>query len=174
MLLSMAILKYTQSNSVCYVKDGQAIGIGAGQQSRIHCTRLAGDKADRWWLRRHPRVMALPFMTNVSRPERNNVIDLFTSSDHNDYKSINPSLFTTALPDPLTPDDRAEWLSQLTGVTLGSDAFFPFADNIDRAHRSGAAYVVQPGGSKRDEDIITACNKYNMVMCLMGTRLFHH
>ncbi|MDR1600618.1 MAG: phosphoribosylaminoimidazolecarboxamide formyltransferase [Oscillospiraceae bacterium] len=169
LLLSLAILKYTQSNSVCYVKDGQAIGVGAGQQSRIHCARLAGDKADRWWLRRHPRVMTLPFRKGLPRPERNNAIDLYLGGE-----PLDPSLFVGAVPEPLTHVERGEWLSQLNGVSLGSDAYFPFSDNIERARRSGVRYVAEPGGSRRDADVIAACDRHDMTLCFTGTRLFHH
>jgi phosphoribosylaminoimidazolecarboxamide formyltransferase/IMP cyclohydrolase len=169
LLLSLTILKYTQSNSVCYVKDGQGIGIGAGQQSRIHCTRLAGDKTDRWWLRKHPRVLALPFKKGMPRPDRNNAIDLFLGGE-----PIDPAWFEGGAPEPLTHDERAEWLSQLSGVSLGSDAFFPFSDNIERASRSGVQYVAEPGGSKRDTDVIAACDEHDITLCFTGTRLFHH
>ena len=167
LLISLVILKYTQSNSVCYVKDGQAIGIGAGQQSRIHCTRLAGDKADRWWLRQNPRVLELPFVPTLKRADRNNAVDVFLGGE------IDESAFTST-PKLLTPDERAEWLATLTGVALGSDAFFPFSDNIERAHRSGVSYVAEPGGSTRDDVVIAAADKYNMVLCFAGLRLFHH
>ena len=168
LLASLVVLKYTQSNSVCYVKDGQAIGIGAGQQSRIHCTRLAGDKADRWWLRRHPKVAALPFADGLSRADRNNAIDLFVSGEPLDSRAF------TSLPERLTPDERAAWLATLGGVALGSDAFFPFSDNIERAHRSGVEYVAEPGGSTRDDAVISACDDYGMVLCFTGLRLFTH
>ncbi|MDR1570553.1 MAG: phosphoribosylaminoimidazolecarboxamide formyltransferase [Oscillospiraceae bacterium] len=168
LLLAQAILKYTQSNSVCYVLDGQAIGIGAGQQSRIHCTRLAGDKADRWWLRRHPNVLELSFAKGVSGPDRNNAIDLYLGGE-----PFDTGVFIVP-PKPLTDVERASWLEKLSGVALGSDAFFPFSDNIERAHRSGVKYIAQPGGSKRDADVIEACDKYGMVMCMTGVRLFHH
>jgi len=168
LLASLVILKYTQSNSVCYVKDGQAIGIGAGQQSRIHCTRLAGDKADRWWLRRHPKVAALPFADGLSRADRNNAIDLYVSGEPLDTKAF------AHTPERLTPDERAAWAATLTGVALGSDAFFPFSDNIERAHRSGVSFVAEPGGSTRDDAVISACDEYGMVLCFTGLRLFHH
>ena len=168
LLSALVILKYTQSNSVCYVKDGQAIGIGAGQQSRIHCTRLAGDKADRWWLRRHPKVAALPFADGLSRADRNNAIDLYVSGE-----PLDASAFTSP-PERLTPDEREAWLAALDGVALGSDAFFPFSDNIERAHRSGVRFVAEPGGSTRDDAVISACDRYGMVLCFTGLRLFHH
>jgi AICAR transformylase/IMP cyclohydrolase PurH len=168
MLLSMSILKFTQSNSVCLVKDGMAIGIGAGQQSRIHCTRLACDKADRWWLRRHPKLALLPFLPSVKRPDRNNVIDIYLNGE-----PFDTSLFEHT-PEEFTPDERAAWLAQNTGATLGSDAFFPFSDNIERAAKSGVSYVVQPGGSKRDDAVIEACDSHGMVMAMTGVRLFHH
>jgi len=168
LLAGLVILKYTQSNSVCYVKDGAAIGIGAGQQSRIHCTRLAGDKADRWWLRQHPKVAALPFADGLSRADRNNAIDLFVSGE-----PLDPAAFTR-LPERLSAEERAEWAAQLRGVALASDAFFPFRDNIERAHRSGVSYVAEPGGSTRDDAVIAACDEYGMVLCFTGLRLFHH
>jgi len=168
LLSSLVILKYTQSNSVCYVKDGQAIGIGAGQQSRIHCTRLAGDKADRWWLRRHPKIAALPIKEGLSRADRNNAIDQFVSGEPLDLRAF------TRQPERLTPEERAEWAATLSGVALGSDAFFPFSDNIERAHRSGVGYVAEPGGSTRDDAVIAACDEYGMVLCFTGLRLFHH
>lgn len=168
LMLSQAILKYTQSNSVCYVLDGQAIGIGAGQQSRIHCTRLAGDKADRWHLRRHPKVRAIEFAKGVGGPDRNNAIDLYIGGE-----PLDPKWFAR-IPEPLAVDERAEWLGGITGVSLGSDAFFPFSDNIERARGSGVSYIAQPGGSKRDADVVEACDKYGIVMCMTGARLFHH
>jgi len=168
LLSALVVLKYTQSNSVCYVKDGQAIGIGAGQQSRIHCTRLAGDKADRWWLRRHPRVAELPFAEGLSRADRNNAIDAFVCDE-----PLDPAAFSET-PARLTPDEKAAWLATLDGVALGSDAFFPFSDNIERAHRSGVRYVAEPGGSVRDDAVIAACDQYGMVLCFTGLRLFHH
>ncbi|GHU73901.1 5-aminoimidazole-4-carboxamide ribonucleotide transformylase [Clostridia bacterium] len=169
LLLSLAILQYTQSNSVCYVKDGQAIGVGAGQQSRIHCTRLAGEKADRWWLRQHPRVVSLPFAKGLPGPDRNNATDLYLGNE-----TLDTAWFSGDIPKPLSIAERSEWMAQLTGVSLGSDAFFPFADNIERAQRSGVTYVTEPGGSKRDQDIISACNQYGMLLCFTGLRLFHH
>jgi AICAR transformylase/IMP cyclohydrolase PurH len=168
MLLAMSILKYTQSNSVCLVKDGMAVGIGAGQQSRIHCTRLACDKADRWWLRQNARLRELPFKRSVKRPDRNNVIDTYLNGEPFDL-----SLFDTE-PAEFTLDERAAWMKLLGGVTLGSDAFFPFSDNIERAAKSGVSYVVQPGGSKRDDAVVEACDAHGMVMAATGVRLFHH
>ncbi len=175
LLISLITLKYTQSNSVCYVKDGQAIGIGAGQQSRIHCTRLAGNKADVWFLRQHPRVLALPFKQEVKRAERDNAIDVYLSEYDMDVLSdgIWESVFTEK-PDPLTKEEKLEWRKGLTGVSLGSDAFFPFGDNIDRAAKSGVTYIAQPGGSIRDEHVIAACDKYRIAMAFTGVRLFHH
>ena len=155
MLLALITLKYTQSNSVCYVKDGMTIGVGAGQQSRIHCTRLAGNKADIWWLRQHPKTLALPFPENVRRPDRDNAIDAFIA-------------------DVLTQKEKADWIAKLSGVTLGSDAFFPFGDNVERAHQSGVQYIAQPGGSIRDDQVIETADKYGMVMAFTGMRLFHH
>ena len=173
--ISMITLKYTQSNSVCYVKDGQAIGIGAGQQSRIHCTRLAGDKANNWWLRQHPKTLALPFLPALKNPDRDNAIDRYISDEWEDVlgEGVWQTLFTTR-PDVLTREEKQEWLRQLTQVSLGSDAFFPFSDNIDRAHRSGVMYVAEPGGSIRDGEVIARCDAYGMTMCFTGLRLFHH
>ncbi|MBR1652499.1 MAG: phosphoribosylaminoimidazolecarboxamide formyltransferase [Alloprevotella sp.] len=173
--IALITLKYTQSNSVCYVKDGQAIGIGAGQQSRIHCTRLAGQKADLWWLRQHPRVLALPFVEGIRRADRDNTIDLFLGPDADDVLRDGEwqRLFTTR-PEPLTAEERREWLSRLDGVSLGSDAFFPFGDNIERAHRSGVRYVAQAGGSVRDDHVIATCDRYGIAMTFTGIRLFHH
>ena len=175
LIIALITLKYTQSNSVCYVRDGQAIGIGAGQQSRIHCTRLAGGKADNWWLRRHPKVLTLPFLPNIARPARDNAIDLYISDDCMDVLSDGAwqSVFTEK-PAELLPAERKEWLTQLSGVSLGSDAFFPFGDNIERAKKSGVAYVAQPGGSIRDDNVIDTCDKYGMAMAFTGARLFHH
>lgn len=176
MKVALITLKYTQSNSVCYVKDGQAIGIGAGQQSRVHCTRLAGSKADNWYLRQHPQVLSLPFKEEVKRPERDNAIDVYVGGDAQEEllaPGIWEKLFTER-PKELTSLQKKEWLSGLKGVTLGSDAFFPFGDNIERAYRSGVEYIVQPGGSIRDQDIIAACDHYHMVMVFTGLRLFHH
>ena len=173
--ISMITLKYTQSNSVCFVKDGQAIGIGAGQQSRIHCTRLAGQKADNWWLRQSPQVMNLPFVDHIRRADRDNAIDLYIGEDYMDVLSDDawPNIFKEK-PEVFTREAKREWLDKLTGVALGSDAFFPFADNIERAHKSGVTYIAQPGGSVRDDNVIDTCNKYNMVMSFTGIRLFHH
>ena len=173
--ISMITLKYTQSNSVCFVKDGQAIGIGAGQQSRIHCTRLAGGKADNWWLRQSPQVMNLPFVDGIRRADRDNAIDLYMGDDYMDVLADDawPAIFKEK-PEVFTREAKREWLDKLTDVALGSDAFFPFGDNIERAHRSGVAYVAQPGGSIRDDNVIETCNKYNMAMAFTGIRLFHH
>ena len=175
MIIALITLKYTQSNSVCYVKNGQAIGIGAGQQSRIHCTRLAGQKADNWWLRQCPKVMNLPFKEKIRRADRDNTIDVYISDDHEDVLADDIwQQFFTKKPEVLTREEKRAWLNQQTGVALGSDAFFPFGDNIERAHRSGVTYVAQPGGSIRDDNVIDACNLYNMVMCFTHMRLFHH
>ena len=173
--ISMITLKYTQSNSVCFVKDGQAIGIGAGQQSRIHCTRLAGQKADNWWLRQSPQVMNLSFVDHIRRADRDNAIDLYIGEDYMDVLSDDawPNIFKEK-PEVFTREAKREWLDKLTGVALGSDAFFPFGDNIERAHKSGVTYIAQPGGSVRDDNVIDTCNKYNMVMSFTGIRLFHH
>ena len=173
--ISMITLKYTQSNSVCYVKDGQAIGIGAGQQSRIHCTRLAGQKADNWWLRQSPQVMNLPFIDGIRRADRDNAIDLYIGEDYMDVLADDawPNIFKEK-PEVFTREAKREWLDKLTDVALGSDAFFPFGDNIERAHKSGVKYVAQPGGSVRDDNVIATCNKYDMVMAFTGIRLFHH
>ena len=173
--ISMITLKYTQSNSVCFVKDGQAIGIGAGQQYRIHCTRLAGQKADNWWLRQSPQVMNLPFVDHIRRADRDNAIDLYIGEDYMDVLSDDawPNIFKEK-PEVFTREAKREWLDKLTGVALGSDAFFPFGDNIERAHKSGVTYIAQPGGSVRDDHVIDTCNKYNMVMSFTGIRLFHH
>ncbi|WMJ21845.1 phosphoribosylaminoimidazolecarboxamide formyltransferase [Paludicola sp. MB14-C6] len=175
LIISLITLKYTQSNSVCYVKDGQAIGIGAGQQSRIHCTRLAGNKADIWWLRQHEKVLNLPFKQGVRRADRDNAIDVYISDDHEDVLAEGAwqALFTEK-PSVFTREEKKEWLTKLTGVALGSDAFFPFGDNIERAKRSGVCYIAQPGGSIRDDHVIATCNKYNMAMAFTGIRLFHH
>ena len=173
--ISMITLKYTQSNSVCYVKDGQAIGVGAGQQSRIHCTRLAGSKADNWWLRQSPQVMNLPFVDSIRRADRDNAIDLYIGEDYMDVLADDawPNIFKEK-PEVFTREQKREWLDKLTDVALGSDAFFPFGDNIDRAKRSGVKYIAQPGGSVRDDHVIDTCNKYGMVMAFTGIRLFHH
>lgn len=175
LLIALITLKYTQSNSVCYAKDGQAIGVGAGQQSRIHCTRLAGNKADIWFLRQHPKVMNLPFVDNIRRPDRDNTIDVYISDDYEDVLADGTwEQFFKTKPEPLTKEEKKEWLSKFEGVSLGSDAFFPFGDNIERAKRSGVQYVAQPGGSIRDDNVIDTCNKYNMTMSFTGIRLFHH
>lgn len=173
--IALITLKYTQSNSVCYVKDGQAIGIGAGQQSRIHCTRLAGNKADIWWLRQHPKVLNLPWVNGIRRADRDNTIDLYISDDYEDVLTEGEwQRFFTTRPEPLSREEKQTWISQNTGVSLGSDAFFPFGDNIERAHRSGVAYVAQAGGSVRDDNVIETCDKYNIAMAFTGVRLFHH
>ena len=175
LLISLITLKYTQSNSVCYVKDGQAIGIGAGQQSRIHCTRLAGNKADVWFLRQHPRVLSLPFKADIRRPDRDNTIDVYVSDDDMDVLADGMwENFFTEKPERLTREEKRAWLNTLTGVSLGSDAFFPFGDNIERAHRTGVSYIVEPGGSIRDDNVIDTCNKYQIAMAFNGIRLFHH
>lgn len=175
LLISLITLKYTQSNSVCYAKDGQAIGVGAGQQSRVHCTRLAGNKADNWYLRQHPKVLALPFVENIRRPDRDNTIDVYISDDYMDVLADGVwEQFFTVKPEPLTREERQAWLKTLDGVSLGSDAFFPFGDNIERAHRSGVQYIAQPGGSIRDDHVIDTCNRFQMAMAFTGIRLFHH
>ncbi|NLI54327.1 MAG: phosphoribosylaminoimidazolecarboxamide formyltransferase [Clostridiales bacterium] len=175
LVLSLITLKYTQSNSVCFARGGQTIGVGAGQQSRIHCTRLAGDKADIWWMRRCEKVLALPFLPAVKRPERDNLIDLYISGKGGDaFGESGWDTFFTERPEPLTATERAAHMAALSGVSLGSDAFFPFGDNIERAHESGVTYVAQPGGSVRDEDVIAACDRYGMAMFFTGLRLFHH
>ena len=175
LILALITLKYTQSNSVCYAKDGQTIGVGAGQQSRIHCTRLAGSKADTWWLRQHPRVLALPFVDTIGRPERDNAIDVFISDEWEDVAGDDVWQRTfKEQPTPLTAKEKREWLDTLKGVSVGSDAFFPFDDNILRAWKSGAAYIAQPGGSIRDDVVIACCDKYDMAMAFTGMRLFHH
>lgn len=175
LLVALITLKYTQSNSVCYAKGGQAIGVGAGQQSRIHCTRLAGNKADIWYLRQHPKVMNLPFVDNIRRPDRDNTIDVYISDDYEDVLAdgIWQQFFKTK-PEPLTKEEKKAWLATFDSVSLGSDAFFPFGDNIERAKRSGVKFVAQPGGSIRDDNVIETCNKYNMTMSFTGIRLFHH
>ncbi len=173
--IAMITLKYTQSNSVCYVKGGQAIGIGAGQQSRIHCTRLAGNKADNWFLRQNPKVLSLPFKEKIGRADRDNTIDVYMSDDYMDVLADGVwENFFTEKPEVLTREEKRAWLDKLTDVSLGSDAFFPFGDNVERAHRSGVKYIAQPGGSIRDDNVIETCNKYNMAMCFTGIRLFHH
>jgi phosphoribosylaminoimidazolecarboxamide formyltransferase/IMP cyclohydrolase len=175
LIISLITLKYTQSNSVCYVKDGQAIGIGAGQQSRIHCTRLAGNKADIWWLRQCPKVMALPFKPGIRRADRDNTIDLYISEDHDDVlKEGAWQNFFTEKPEVLTIEEKKAWIAQNTQVALGSDAFFPFGDNIERAHKSGVEYIAQAGGSIRDDNVIETCDKYGIAMAFTGVRLFHH
>ena len=173
--IAMITLKYTQSNSVCYVKDGQAIGIGAGQQSRIHCTRLAGQKADNWWLRQSPQVLGLQFLDKIGRADRDNAIDLYIGEDYMDVLADGAweNIFKVK-PEVFTAEEKRAWLDKNTNVALGSDAFFPFGDNIERAHKSGVAYVAQPGGSIRDDNVIETCNKYNMAMAFTGIRLFHH
>ena len=175
LLISLITLKYTQSNSVCYVKDGQAIGIGAGQQSRIHCTRLAGNKADIWWLRQHPKVMGLQFVDGIRRPDRDNAIDVYISDEYMDVLADGAweNIFKVK-PEVFTKEEQKAWLAQNTDVCLGSDAFFPFGDNIERAHKSGVSYIVEPGGSIRDDHVIMTCNKYHMVMAFCGIRFFHH
>lgn len=175
LLIALITLKYTQSNSVCYAKDGQAIGIGAGQQSRIHCTRLAGNKADIWFLRQHPKVMNLPFKADIRRPDRDNTIDVYISDDDMDVLADGTwELFFTEEPERLTREEKRAWLDQQTGVSLGSDAFFPFGDNIERAHRSGVSYIAEAGGSIRDDHVIDTCNKYGICLAFTGVRLFHH
>ena len=175
LIISLITLKYTQSNSVCYVKDGQAIGIGAGQQSRIHCTRLAGSKADEWWLRQCPKVMNLPFKKGIRRADRDNTINIYISDEYEDVLQDGVwQQFFTECPKPLTREERKEWIAKNTGVALGSDAFFPFGDNIERAHKSGVEYIAQAGGSIRDDHVIDTCDKYNIAMAFTGVRLFHH
>lgn len=175
LLIALITLKYTQSNSVCYVKDGQAIGIGAGQQSRIHCTRLAGNKADIWFLRQNPKVLNLPFKKGIRRADRDNAIDVYISDDYEDVigDGVWENLFTEK-PEPLSREEKKEWLKKMDGVALGSDAFFPFGDNIERAHRSGVKYIAQAGGSVRDDNVIETCDKYGIAMAMTGVRLFHH
>lgn len=175
LIISLITLKYTQSNSVCYVKDGQAIGIGAGQQSRIHCTRLAGSKADKWWLRQCPKVMNLPFVEGIRRADRDNTIDLYTGDEADDVLRDGAwQMFFTQRPEPLTREECAEWIAKNNDVCLGSDAFFPFGDNIERARKSGVKYVAQAGGSVRDDHVIETCDKYGIAMAFTGVRLFHH
>ncbi|MBQ3556904.1 MAG: phosphoribosylaminoimidazolecarboxamide formyltransferase [Oscillospiraceae bacterium] len=175
MLLSLITLKYTQSNSVCYVKDGMTIGVGAGQQSRIHCTRLAGNKADIWWLRQHPKVLGLQFVDGIRRPDRDNAIDIYISDEHDDVlaEGVWQNTFKVR-PEVLTEAEKKEWISKMSGVTVGSDAFFPFGDNVERARKSGVQYIAQPGGSIRDDQVIATADKYGMVMAFTGIRLFHH
>ena len=175
LMIALITLKYTQSNSVCYVKDGQAIGIGAGQQSRIHCTRLAGNKADIWWLRQCPKVMNLPFKPGIRRADRDNTIDVYISDDYEDVLAEGTwQNFFTEKPEPLTREEKKAWIAQNTKVSLGSDAFFPFGDNIERAHKSGVEYIAQAGGSVRDDNVIETCDKYGITMAFTGVRLFHH
>ena len=175
MIVALITLKYTQSNSVCYVKDGQAIGVGAGQQSRIHCTRLAGQKADNWYLRQHPKVLNLPFKDGIRRPDRDNAIDVYTSDEWEDVlaEGVWQNTFTTR-PEPLTAEEKKAWIATQAGVTVGSDAFFPFGDNVERARKSGVQYIAEPGGSIRDDHVIATANKYGITMCFTGMRLFHH
>ena len=175
LIMSLIVLKYTQSNSVCYVQDGQTIGVGAGQQSRIHCTRLAGQKADNWYLRRHPKVLALSFVDGIRRPDRDNAIDVYLSDECDDVLADGAwqHIFKER-PEALTGEEKRAWLAQQRGVTVGSDAFFPFGDNVERARKSGASYIVEPGGSIRDDNVIETCNKYGMAMAFTGIRLFHH
>ena len=175
MIVALITLKYTQSNSVCYVKDGQAIGVGAGQQSRIHCTRLAGNKADNWYLRQHPKVLGLQFVEGIRRPDRDNAIDIYTSDEYEDILADGVWQQTfTVKPEVLTAEEKKAWIATQTGVTVGSDAFFPFGDNVERARKSGAAYIAEPGGSIRDDHVIATADTYNMTMCFTGMRLFHH
>lgn len=175
LIVSLITLKYTQSNSVCYVKNGQAIGVGAGQQSRIHCTRLAGNKADNWYLRQHPQVLELPFVDGIRRPDRDNAIDVYISDEYEDVLAPGAweAVFKTR-PDPLTAEEKRRYIATQSGVSVGSDAFFPFGDNVERARKSGVSYIVQPGGSIRDDHVIATCNKYGIVMAFTGMRLFHH
>ena len=175
MIVALITLKYTQSNSVCFVKNGQAIGVGAGQQSRIHCTRLAGQKADNWYLRQHPKTLALQFVDKIRRPDRDNAIDLYISDEYEDVlaEGVWQNTFKVK-PEVLTAEEKAAWIAQMSGVTVGSDAFFPFGDNVERARKSGVQYIAQPGGSIRDQQVIDTANKYGMVMAFTGIRLFHH
>ncbi len=175
LIIALIALKYTQSNSVAYAKDGQCIGIGAGQQSRVHCVRLAGNKADNWWLRQNPKVLALPFKEGIRRADRDNTIDVYISDEYEDVlRDGTWENFFTKKPEVLTKEEKKEWLTQLNGVSLASDAFFPFGDNIERAHKSGVEYIVEPGGSIRDDNVIDTCNRYNMTLAFNGVRLFHH
>lgn len=175
LIMSLIVLKYTQSNSVCYVKDGQAIGVGAGQQSRIHCTRLAGQKADNWYLRRHPKVLALSFVDDIRRPDRDNAIDVYLSDECDDVLADGAwQRVFQERPEALTGEEKRAWLAQQRGVTVGSDAFFPFGDNVERARKSGASYIVEPGGSIRDDNVIETANRYGITMAFTGMRLFHH
>jgi phosphoribosylaminoimidazolecarboxamide formyltransferase / IMP cyclohydrolase len=175
MVISLITLKYTQSNSVCYVKDGQAIGVGAGQQSRVHCTHLAGNKADTWYLRQHPKVLGLKFADGIRRPNRDNTIDVYISDEHDDVlRDGEWQKWFAEKPEVLTREEKAAWIATQTGVTLGSDAFFPFGDNVERAHKSGVSYIVEPGGSIRDDNVIETADKYGIAMCFTHMRLFHH
>ena len=175
MIVSLITLKYTQSNSVCYVKDGQAIGVGAGQQSRVHCTRLAGNKADTWYLRQHPKVLGLKFVDGIRRANRDNAIDVYISDEHDDVLAEGEwQKWFAQKPEVLTREEKAAWIATQTGVTLGSDAFFPFGDNVERAHKSGVSYIAEPGGSIRDDNVIETADKYGMAMCFTHMRLFHH
>lgn len=175
MVISLITLKYTQSNSVCYVKDGQAIGVGAGQQSRVHCTRLAGNKADTWYLRQHPKVLGLKFADGIRRPNRDNTIDVYISDEHDDVLHDGEwQKWFAEKPEVLSREEKAAWIATQTGVTLGSDAFFPFGDNVERAHKSGVSYIVEPGGSIRDDNVIETADKYGIAMCFTHMRLFHH
>ena len=175
LIIALITLKYTQSNSVCYVKDGMTIGVGAGQQSRIHCTRLAGNKADNWFLRQHPKVLGLQFVDGIRRPDRDNAIDVYISDEYEDVLADGVWQNTFKVkPEVLTAEEKKAWIAQNTGVTVGSDAFFPFGDNVERARKSGVQYIVQPGGSIRDDNVIETANKYGIVMAFTGMRLFHH
>ena len=175
LIVALITLKYTQSNSVCYVKDGQAIGVGAGQQSRIHCTRLAGDKADNWYMRQHPKVLALQFVDGIRRPDRDNAIDIYTSAEYEDILADGVwQLSFKVKPEPLTAEEKKAWIATQSGVTVGSDAFFPFGDNVERARKSGVQYIAEPGGSIRDDNVIATANKYGITMAFTGMRLFHH
>ena len=175
LIVSLITLKYTQSNSVCYVKDGQTIGVGAGQQSRIHCTRLAGNKADNWWMRQHPKVLGLQFVDGIRRPNRDNAIDVYTSDEYEDIlaEGVWQETFKVK-PEVLTREEKKEWVAKLDNVAVGSDAFFPFGDNVERAFKSGVKYIAEPGGSIRDDNVIEACNHHGITMCFTGIRLFHH
>ena len=175
LIVSLITLKYTQSNSVCYVKDGQTIGVGAGQQSRIHCTRLAGNKADNWWMRQHPKVLGLQFVDGIRRPNRDNAIDVYTSDEYEDIlaEGVWQETFKVK-PEVLTREEKKEWIAKLDNVAVGSDAFFPFGDNVERAFKSGVKYIAEPGGSIRDDNVIEACNNHGITMCFTGIRLFHH
>ena len=175
MIVALITLKYTQSNSVCYVKDGQAIGVGAGQQSRIHCTRLAGDKADNWYMRQHPKVLSLQFVDGIRRPDRDNAIDIYTSNEYEDVLAEGTwQLYFKVKPEVLTAEEKKAWIATQSGVTVGSDAFFPFGDNVERARKSGVQYIAEPGGSIRDDNVIATANKYGITMAFTGMRLFHH